>query len=181
MIPQIDLISPKYREAQRVMHANPKGYGGRGDHWAATVIEIANRYQAGSVLDYGAGQGRLGKALRRAGFVCRDYDPAIADMASQPFFADMVTCTDVLEHIEPDKLDSVLAHIRMLARKVVFFVVACRPANKLLPNGKNAHLIIEDGAWWKARVVGAGFTVVKGPAVLPDQMPGKCWYAVVTP
>lgn len=176
-----ELISPGYVEAQRAMHAHPRGYGGRGYVWAPTVMEIAYRYDVHSILDYGCGAGTFGVAVRAGGFVCRDYDPAIAGLDDAPVFADMVSCTDVIEHIEPDKLDTVLAHIRSLARKVVFLVIACRPANKLLPNGKNAHLIIQEKQWWRARILKAGFTVRKGPSVLPEKMPGKCWYGVLTP
>jgi len=121
--------------------------------------------------------------MRKLGYVCRDYDPAVTGMDDTPLFADLVTCCDVLEHIEPERLDRVLAHIRSLARKAVFFVVATRPANKLLPNGENAHLIIESAEWWEARVLTAGFSLL--PPVfmskLPAKMPGKCWYAVVKP
>lgn len=176
-----ELISDAYREQQRTMHANPRGYGRRGEHWLPTVIEIARRYDAQSILDYGAGEGRMGVALREAGFVCRDYDPAVPGWDDPPAFADLVTCTDVLEHIEPERLDTVLAHIRSLARTAVFLVASCRPANKRLPDGRNAHLIIQHPRWWHARVKRAGFTVRKGPAVLPEKMPAKCWYAVLAP
>lgn len=178
-----DLISADYCESQKIMHAHPRGYGGRGYTWAPTVIEVARRYDAMSILDYGCGAGTLGVAVRAAGFVCREYDPAIAGKDHPPSFADLVISTDVLEHIEADKLDNVLQHIRALARKAVFFVIATRPANKLLPNGHNAHLIIENKAWWSERIRGAGFTVQPKPTTLPEKMPGKgkCWMAVCTP
>jgi hypothetical protein len=183
VIAQHDLISREYCESQRIMHANPRGYGGRGDHWKRTVLHVARRYAVGSILDYGAGRGRLGIAMRAFGFVCRDYDPAIPGWDDPPSFADLVTCCDVMEHVEPDKIDTVLAHIRALARKAAFFVVATRPANKLLPNGYNAHLTIESGEWWEARILRAGFALE--PPVftskLPTKMPGKCWYAVMKP
>jgi hypothetical protein len=181
VIRPIELISPGYLDAQKAMHANPKGYGGRGYTWAPTVIEIAQRYNVGSILDYGAGQGTLGSALRDAGWTCRDYDPAIPGWDAPPVFADMVTCTDVMEHIERDRLDTVFRHIRMLARTVVFFVIATRAANKLLPDGHNAHLTIMGGKWWRDRVLAAGFTLQDPPTVLPAKLPGKCWYGVVTP
>jgi hypothetical protein len=181
MIPTDKLISPEYCKMQSIMHRSPRGYGGRGDHWAATVVSVAKRYDAQSILDYGAGQGRLGVALRDRGFICRDYDPALKAMRERPSFADLVVCTDVLEHVEPDKLTDVLAHIRSLARRAAFLVIATRPANKLLPNGANAHLIIENDEWWKGRVLRAGFTLQDPPSVMPDKLPGKCWYAVVTP
>lgn len=178
---QRELISPKYLMSQKEMHARRRGYGDRGHLWTDTVIELMRRYRAVSVLDYGAGQGSLGRALREVGHLCREYDPAIPGIDGRPTFSDLVVATDVLEHIEPRKLGNVLGHIRALARKAVFLVVATRPAEKLLPNGKNAHLIIEDEVWWQERVQAAGFTLADPPWVFPDQMPGKAWIAVVTP
>jgi hypothetical protein len=101
--------------------------------------------------------------------------------AGRPAFADLVTCTDVMEHVEPDRLEAVFTHIRQLARKAAFFVIATRPANKRLPNGGNAHLIIEPASWWHDRVVAAGFTVQDGPTVWPEKRPSACWVGVVTP
>jgi hypothetical protein len=181
VIPLRDLISAKYCKAQKVMHANPRGYGRKGHYWAPTVIEVAQRYDVQSICDYGAGQRKLGEALRAAGFICRDYDPAIPGIDGPPSFADMVVSTDMLEHCEPHKLENVLAHIRMLARKAVFIVVACRPAQKLLPNGDNAHLIIQPKGWWQEKLIAAGFTIQPRPTVLPEKMPSKCWMGVLTP
>jgi hypothetical protein len=182
VIPRMsELISPGYRETQRVMHQDPRGYGEHGDHWAPTVIDLARRFGAFSILDYGAGQGSLGKALRMAGLHCRDYDPAVPGWDQPPGFADLVVSTDVLEHIEPDRLDAVLAHIRGLARKAVFLVISTRPAQKRLPNGNNAHLIIEGKQWWRARVQRAGFRIRRAPMIYPAKMPGKCWVAVLKP
>lgn len=183
MIRLVDLISPAYLDVQRIMHANPKGYANRGEQWAPTVIEVAQQYDVWSILDYGAGKCRMGNALREAGFECRDYDPAVPGLDTPPSFADLVVSTDVLEHCEPQKLDNVLAHIRLLARKAVFLVISCRPARKRLPNGDNAHLIIKPKAWWRDRLLAAGFTIQKTPQVLPEKLPKKCshWMGVLTP
>lgn len=181
MIQQRDLISKDYRQMQRAMHQSPRGYGGRGYVWANTVIEVARRYDVQSILDYGAGQGTLTKELRQHGFSCSDYDLGVPGMDGPPSFADLVVCTDVMEHIEPDRISTVLEHIHILARKAVFFVIATRPANKLLPNGQNAHLTIERGKWWRERVYAAGFKSEPPPTVMPEKIPGKCWMGVVIP
>ena len=57
-------------------------------------------------------------------------------------------CTDVLEHIEPDRLDEVLDDLKRVTRKMGFFVVATRAADKTLPDGRNAHLIQQERDWW---------------------------------
>lgn len=156
----IDRISPQYLALQRELHARPEGYGGKGYKWAPPVVELIQRYDARSVLDYGAGEGRLVRALREAfpaGMRFDEYDPAMPGLEQLPSFADLVVSTDVLEHIEPDKLAAVLAHIRMLARKAVFFVIALEAANKTLADGRNAHLIQQPRDWWQERLVTAGF------------------------
>lgn len=177
-----DLYSPEYIETQRVLHAAPRGYGGKGDKWAPVVVEIAHAFDAISVLDYGCGQGRLTEAVRSLApeLSCRDYDPAVSGKDGRPSFADLVTCTDVLEHVEPERLVSVLAHLRQLARKAVFVVIATRPSGKTLTDGRNAHLILEDASWWKARVIEAGLQVHSHP-VSPSRKPSREWVAVLLP
>lgn len=183
MIATLDLISPQYLAMQQALHANPRGYGGRGDKWAGIVLQVAAAYQAQSILDYGAGEGALARVLRGMPLVAirvSEYDPAIPGKDGYPLFADMVNVTDVLEHIEPDRLDAVLAHIRMLARKVIFVVISTKPSNKTLGDGRNAHIIIESPQWWKQRLRQAGFTIHNPPSVVRT-LPGKEWAGVLTP
>jgi len=181
LIRQSDLISPEYLDAQKAMHAGPKPYGNRGAEWTQTVLEVARRYRVGSILDYGAGHGRLADALRGHGYAVREYDPAVEGKDASPAFADLVVSTDCLEHIEPVKLGAVLAHMRLLARKAVFVVISCRPAQKLLPNGKNAHLIVRNKRWWRERMVKAGFRLRRSPVTMPKQIPAKCWIGTLKP
>jgi predicted TPR repeat methyltransferase len=178
-----DLISPKYTEMQKTLHAAPRGYGGRGDKWAGIVLQIAMEYDAMSILDYGCGRGTLAKALRSQplrGIRVDEYDPAIPGKDQRPGFADLVNVTDVLEHIEPDRLENVLAHIRGLARKVIFVVISTKGSNKVLPNGRNAHLIIKSGKWWRERLRASGFTIHIPPTVVRLE-PHKEYVAVLTP
>jgi len=60
----------------------------------------------------------------------------------------MVACIDVLEHIEPAFLDSVLDHLSSLAEGVVFLSIDTGAALKTLSDGRNAHLIQQPMAWW---------------------------------
>jgi|SRR5688572_4287337 len=182
MIRAAELYTAAYIDTQRHLHAQPKGYGGKGDKWARVVADLAMEFDAMSLLDYGCGQGRLMAAVQdlNCNLSCRDYDPAIPSKSAPPVFADLVTCTDVLEHIEPDKLGAVLTHLRQLARKAVFVVIATRPSSKVLPDGRNAHLILEDESWWRDRVTAVGFTIHSHP-VSPSPKPSREWVAVLLP
>lgn len=153
--------SPAYLKTQQQLHSSPRGYGGKGGKWANTVIALIDAFDAGSVLDYGCGKGQLVRDLRdkKVSIRLSEYDPAITGKDAEPLFADLVTITDVLEHVEPEYLNNVLEHVRALARRAVFFVVALDPANKILSDGRNAHLILKPREWWHGRVSAAGFTV----------------------
>lgn len=99
------------------------------------------------MLDYGCGKGGLVDAIH-----CHGYDPAVEKYSHRPAPCDLVVCTDVLEHIEPDCLDHVLNDIFQLTNKISFIVVYTKPAEKFLPDGRNAHLIVKDGIWWKEKL-----------------------------
>lgn len=144
------LISEEYRAQNAEMHARGN-YGFKGDKWAPMVSQICSKVKTASILDYGAGQGSLARAL--PGLNVQNYDPAVPEIAEPPDPADLVVCTDVLEHIEPGCLNNVLDDLRRLTIKTVFLVIATRPAVKTLPDGRNAHLIVQDAQWWMVRLL----------------------------
>jgi hypothetical protein len=57
-----------------------------------------------------------------------------------------------LEHVEPEMIDSTLKIINTLFTKSAFLLIASYPAKKSLPDGRNAHLIIESFDWWKTKL-----------------------------
>lgn len=178
----IDLISPAYADEQRRLHAGPKAYGERGYKWADCVREVASTYECWSILDYGCGQGGLKRALsdpHMDSVRIREYDPAIKGKDALPSFADLVVCTDVLEHIEPDRLDAVLKHLRMLARKAIFVVIATVDTEHKLSDGRSTHLTIESGDWWHAKLAMIGFTVRMAPELARKR--DKEWVGVLLP
>ncbi len=146
-------ITPEYRELNRQLHAERADYGaGMGTaQWYQTIAGMAQAIKARSILDYGCGKGAMGRAL--AHLIVQNYDPAIEGLDSEPVPADLVVSLDVLEHIEPDCLDSVLDHIQSLAIKGVFLTVATRPAKKTLADGRNAHLIQNSFEWWLPKLM----------------------------
>ncbi|HEX7560392.1 MAG TPA: methyltransferase domain-containing protein [Usitatibacter sp.] len=141
-------ITPQYRELNRTLHFGAF-YGISGAHWAKSVASICKTIGSRDVLDYGCGQRTLEKAL---GFPIRNYDPCIDGLEATPAPADLVVCTDVLEHIEPECLDEVLDDLRRVTRRFGFLVIASRPALKNLPDGRNAHLIQEGEEWWLPKI-----------------------------
>lgn len=162
-VPIDSLISKGYEKQNRLLHADPRGFGGDGKKHAERVLEFARKVGARSICDYGCGEGTLKRAmvaLGWQGFFC-EYDPAMSGKDSLPKPAHLVACTDVLEHIEPDRLDNVLRHIWAVAETSAFMAIATRPANKHLPDGRNAHLIIETPQWWVDKLEAVGWTVAE--------------------
>jgi hypothetical protein len=51
----------------------------------------------------------------------------------------------------------VLAHLAALAGKALYLVIATRPANAVLPDGRNAHLLVRSADWWLERLDVLGF------------------------
>jgi FkbM family methyltransferase len=99
-------------------------------------------------LDYGCGKQTLAAALPDLRVI--GYDPAVPGLDAPPQPADLVVCTDVLEHVEPELIDNVLDDLCRVAKKAAFVTVATRPAVKTLADGRNAHLTVQPLAWWRA-------------------------------
>ncbi len=149
------LISEAYRDLNRELHSHGK-YGLSGYKWAKQVDKLARQCEAKTVLDYGCGQGTLKIGLTEHAplpYSVLEYDPAIAGKEEKPLRSDVVVCGDVLEHIEPDCLYSVLDDLAGIARLAVFLVVATGPAMKTLADGRNAHLIVEPVDWWLPKLM----------------------------
>ena len=139
------LITKEYRELNRQLHDDRPSYGAAGHKWAFMVSALCRSLKTHDVLDYGAGKGTLSKAL---GFDISEYDPCLPEISLLPKPADIVVCTDVLEHIEPDCLEYVLRHIHILTKRRALLVISTRPAHKNLPDGRNAHLLVYGREWW---------------------------------
>lgn len=144
-----ELISAEYAALNAQMHRENVAYGVGGEKHVETVLTLAGAIKTKNVLDYGCGKGRLAKALP---FGICEYDPAIPGKDESPKPADLVVCTDVLEHIEPPMLPAVLADLARVTRQVAYLVIHTGPAAKTLPDGRNTHLIQRNAAWWTKRL-----------------------------
>lgn len=141
------LISEEYARLNARLHSDRPDYGTSGQRWAPVVAALADRVSAGQILDYGCGKQTLAASL--PGYKVIGYDPAIPALSSQPQCADVVVCTDVLEHVEPDCIDDVLDDLCRVTGKAALVTVATRPAVKTLADGRNAHLTIQPFSWWR--------------------------------
>ena len=149
------LISEAYREMQRKLHENPD-YGMASVHYAPIVADIARVIGATELLDYGAGKGRLAQTLRdkfNLALRVHHYDPAMPEWSAPPAPCRFVACIDVLEHIEPELLDNVLDDLQRVAPGVAVLTVHTGPAMKVLPDGRNAHLIQQPISWWLPKLM----------------------------
>ena len=137
------LISDSYRKLNKALHASNRHYGASGSQWRDDVMAMIG---PGTVLDYGCGKNPL--SIEGA----RLYDPAINGISDPPEPADYVICTDVLEHVEPEFIDNVIADLRRVTIRALFLAVCTKPAEKFLADGRNAHLIQENASWWGQKV-----------------------------
>jgi 2-polyprenyl-3-methyl-5-hydroxy-6-metoxy-1,4-benzoquinol methylase len=164
-----ELISDEYQEMLQRMHAEHK-FGKSSLTWWRQVSQLLASRQSKTWLDYGCGNGKLVATIAKTSHTMRqrvradEYDPGVWSRARRPALSnyDLVTCIHTLEHVEPDKLGNVLEDLNRLTGGVLLLVVSTRPAGKNLPDGRNAHLVIEDGRWWQSKVENRGkFMIVR--------------------
>lgn len=110
------------------------------------VVNLCKAYKSADILDYGCGKQTLNEAIQ--GIDIAGYDPCIEGLDAAPEPHDIVVCTDVMEHIEPEHLDNVIDDLARVTKTALLVSIATRPAVKILADGRNAHLIQEDHRWW---------------------------------
>jgi len=145
-------ITAEYLAQQQKLHENPE-YGIASLAFAPIVAQLIKDNGWASVSDYGAGKCRLRDALKVHGVEAdyRPYDPVFPEYG-EPQSADLVCCIDVLEHIEPECVNDVLDDLHRIMPKFGFFSIHTRKADKVLSDGRNAHLIQQPPSWWLPRL-----------------------------
>jgi hypothetical protein len=129
-------------------------FGISGHRWAGVVEHLVKSNGFNSILDYGAGKETLKESLTTLVEVdFESYDPCVENLAGDPSPADLVTCTDVLEHVEEECIDDVLDHLKQLAKKQAFLVIPTGPAKKTLADGRNAHVTQKPLEWWLPKIL----------------------------
>jgi cyclopropane fatty-acyl-phospholipid synthase-like methyltransferase len=154
------------REQER-LHLDPD-YGSGSWRHAYLVAGILKVERCGSWLDYGCGKGTLLASLRQ---FCNEeiiganeWDPGRVGKRDEvvwlrkPF--DLVTCIDVMEHIEPKSMNDVMDHIHAVTSKLLFLDIALKfDKHRKLTDGRNSHQIVEEEPWWKAKFIRKGFKI----------------------
>lgn len=156
----VTLFTADYAAEQRRLHETQAAYGSRGFYWAYLVAGIAQFEGCKTILDYGCGKGTIGVSFREAGLnIVSDYDPAIPGKDSPALPADLVVAVDVMEHIEPECLKSVLDDLARLSRKILFVAISTITSKRTMSDGRNTHLIVRPDEWWRQQFESVGFNV----------------------
>ena len=153
-------LSEDYRTVLKQTHALMKKANGVG--WGNTsagpfyerILDQIDRHGVTELLDYGAGAGRLKArlAVDRPHVIVHEFEPARDDCCEPPKPCDFVVCNDVFEHVEPEYLAEFFKDLRRVVSDRGYFTVCMTPAKKVLPDGRNAHLIQKPYEWWLGKV-----------------------------
>lgn len=171
-------ISPEYTALNEKLHRERFGFGNDAKRFTPDIGKWLNSFYFHSFLDYGCGKESFISSLRAefpqlvAGKAYLAYDPAVPHRREKPQTqVDVTISTDVLEHIEPEYLDAVLAEIKAITRKRVYFNIAIKPSGDILPDGRNAHLIVQPPEWWRATLEKAfeGWSVEERAVLTPER------------
>jgi trans-aconitate methyltransferase len=125
------------------------------------IQQFVQHYQPASIIDYGCAKGTLIQQLKQDFphiATIHGYDPGVPEFDTIPQTTyDCLISNDVIEHFEPEFLQQSLVHMNSLWTRATWLIIACYPAKKHLPDGRNAHLIVETPDWWR-QMVGKCFT-----------------------
>ena len=150
-----------YTNAYKEIHDKNPGFGSRYDAGGLTsnigiAIKSVSENNINSMLDYGTGKGALVDHLKKTlgeKYLIDGYDPAVDAWSKKPERRyNLVTCIDVLEHLEPNSIDNVLNEIKRITEGFCFLLIDLQPAVQYLQNGRNAHTLLAPYDWWAGKL-----------------------------
>lgn len=155
------MISDQYQRVLRTIHESTP-FGKRAK-FPKHLEQFIQDVKPQSMIDFGCGKGRLVEKIKEVypSIDVRGYDPGNIEFSSpieKP--VDLLMSTDVLEHIEPVYLEETLKFLSTKSR-YVYHLIACCPAKLILPDGRNAHLIIEGQDWWRQKFINLNYKIIK--------------------
>lgn len=133
-----------------------------GEDSVVTFLAQASPKKGDQVIDFGCGTGRGAQAIKDAGldvtgvdFAANCLDPQVqvkfvqADLTQKiPVSAKFGYCTDVMEHLPPESVDSVIKNI-LDSATLVFFQISCVDDVMGYLVGAPLHLTVKPHSWWK--------------------------------
>jgi 2-polyprenyl-3-methyl-5-hydroxy-6-metoxy-1,4-benzoquinol methylase len=121
------------------------------------------QHNPNSIIDFGCGVGSLVLTLQETypKKIIKGFDPGNKkfEVIPEEFF-DLLISTDVLEHIELEYLDETLKFLSTKS-SLIYHLIALEPSSVILPDGRNAHLILESPEWWRNKFLSLGYTILK--------------------
>ena len=136
-----------------------------GEHLVDRAINDLEMTTFETVIDFGCGTGRAAKKFQDQGFSIVGVDIAPEALETDvpliqaclwhmpDMYADWGFCTDVMEHIPPEKVQPVLKQIRARTKKGVFFQIALTKDSFGDRIGERLHLTIEPMEWWVEQIL----------------------------
>lgn len=140
-----------------------------GERLAQTFVNWCQITDQDTVIDVGCGTGRGAAAIKRLtgadvltldfasnapdGGIVPDYVMDIAAIGGR--MAGVAYCTDVLEHIPPERIDATLAGLFRAAPRV-FIQVSTEPDDMGALINQQLHMSVHDAYWWKDKLAEHG-------------------------
>lgn len=145
-----------------------------GENFVELFLEISKAGKGASLIDFGTGTGRAALALQQAGLSvslvdiaenCLDEEVA-KELSHQLLITNLWEsidlpkatfgfCTDVMEHIPPNRVDAVLENIAWLT-KHAFFSISFNKDHFGEKVGEPLHLTVKSFVWWRDKLRGFG-------------------------
>jgi len=149
------LISDEYR-AKITELTKKRPWGGAVVGKVPEIHRIMIYSDSKSLLDYGSGKSdylnQMNSYNMDLPYTIHEYEPAREEKAGDPPVVDFTLCFDVLEHVEPEKVDMTLHHIASKTRKFAYISICLVPAHSSFPDGTNLHLSVHPAEWWLKRL-----------------------------
>lgn len=144
------MFTEPYRLLNKKLHESNAEYGTAVKIKLEIIKDLIKVHNIRTVLDYGCGKGELNKALHTTPnlYIC-EYDIAFDDKLNK-VPCELVVCSDVMEHVEQNYTEEVIADIALHTTKVAWFCISCKESDKNLPDGRNAHINIKPSKEWLA-------------------------------
>ena len=138
------------------------------------AVDIIERFDFNTVIDYGCAKGFLVHSLRQLGkeaygediseYAINNSDERVSRFVSKPTEkkADLIICKDVMEHIEEDNVIEVFSFLKRKCKSKALFII---------PLGDNdtfrireyevdiTHVTKKDEDWWIDKINESGFSI----------------------